>query len=408
MFMVEKDGWFPKTAASTAVLLIAASGCGQYADELPSGYGGGGAANGVAGSGGVSSGATAGESSAAGGFNPAGAGAGSAGREGGEGGEGGVCREGFALCADMSECTDLRVGDSQGNEVSNCGDCGTTCRLDHASGSTCEAGLCAPTCQSGFADCNPSSGNDGCETEITTVANCGACQRACNQSGATSRACVSGLCAPTCEPHYADCNQGAPLAHDDGCETYLDSLDQCTKGCNSVSVACAPSEVCNDGSCVAPAGVAILSVPLTAAAQVQRFADLFIPLPDLEGATLTIRAYAPGATGGKLVIFASDSSSQFSPAVLETELKSISQKWTDLTVQIASSGAFSATSARQINVELRGAVGPWSKPTVVYVDSIRTSNLAVNDTFDSSAGNFVLSSFAAVSGSTIAWAASVP
>jgi hypothetical protein len=242
---------------------------------------------------------------------------------------------------------------------------------------------------------------------LNELSNCGACQHSCSLSGAKGSACTSGLCTPTCAPRYADCNQAAGLTVDDGCESYLDSLEQCTKGCNLASVACAASEVCNDGTCVAPAGIAILSVPLAANMQRQRFADLFGPV-ELEGATLTVRVYAPGATGGTLSIYVSDADFSFAPQMLEVDLTSISTKWRDLSIQIASTGAFDATQVRQVNLDVNSATGPWTNPTVLYVDSVRTSNLRVNDTFDASFGKFLLSSLVAVPGSTITWAESVP
>jgi hypothetical protein len=396
-----------------AFVLVAAAGCGQYADDASSGHGGsGGSASGHAGRGGGGTGGVAGDSVSSGGSLGEGGAATSGGEggeseEGGKSGEGGACQSGFALCAGRAECTDLSVGDPQSKGVTNCGECGTTCHLDHASSTTCEAGACSPTCQAGFADCNSSAGNDGCET-VTTVEDCGACQHACSQSGATSRECASGVCAPTCAPHYADCNQGAPLAQDDGCEVYLDSLDECTTSCTSAQSACAASQVCNDGSCVAPSGLAILSVPLTAKGQVQRFADLFAGMPNLEGITLTVRAYAPGAKGGTLVVYASDAESIFAATKVELELSSISTSWRDLSIHVESGGKFNATRVKQVNLEVHGAVGPWLNPTVVYVDSVRTSTLAVNDSFDSSFGNFVMSSLVAVPGSTVAWANALP
>ncbi len=65
-------------------------------------------------------------------------------------------------------------------------------------------------------------------------------------------------------------------------------------------------------------------------------------------------------------------------------------------------------SVKQVNIEVHAETGPWTNPTVVYVDSIRSSNLAVNDTFDASFGGMVKSSLLVVPGSTIDWAASLP
>jgi hypothetical protein len=198
------------------------------------------------------------------------------------------------------------------------------------------------------------------------------------------------------------------LAQDDGCEVFLDSLDKCRNECSGAGVACDPTKVCNAGSCVAPSGVAVLSVPLTGAAQTQRFANLFAMPADLKGITLTVRAYAPGATSGTLLIYPSDTTSNFGPDVLKINLSSLSAKWMDLTIPIASKGAFNAASVKQVNLELAAGQGPWSNPTVVYIDSIRSSNLLVNDTFDTTFGILLKSNLVVVPGSTVSWAQSLP
>lgn len=449
-----------RAGATTILLLLVCSGCVNDFDALSSGHGGG-SASGNAGRAGSSGGTSSGGSSASAGVSPGEAGVGAASGEAGAAGEGGGgenCQSGLTTCPGTAECTDLQVGNPDGHGVNDCGACGTTCSLDHASSATCENGVCAPTCKTGFDDCNDATHNDGCETALTTITDCGACGmacslenvsdatclagackltcqtgfgdcndathndgcetalttptdcsacgHACSSNGAVSQECVSGRCTPTCAPAYADCNGSATLAQDDGCELYLDSLDECTTGCAATRVACDPAKVCNGGSCVAPAGVVILSTPLTDTAQAQRFADLLAP--NLEGATLIIRAYAPGAMGGTLVTFLSDTMSGFSPTTISTDLTSLSQKWTDITIPIATLGSFHANIVKQVNLEVHSSTGPWLNPTIVYVDSIRTSNLVVNDTFDSGFGNFVSSSLVTVTGSTIGWAASIP
>jgi hypothetical protein len=90
-------------------------------------------------------------------------------------------------------------------------------------------------------------------------------------------------------------------------------------------------------------------------------------------------------------------------------LSSLSAKWMDLSIPVTSVGAFDANNARQISLDVSAAgAGPWTNPTVVYIDSIRSSNLVVNDTFDTSSVNLVSSSFVVVTGSTITWAAGIP
>jgi Concanavalin A-like lectin/glucanases superfamily len=81
------------------------------------------------------------------------------------------------------------------------------------------------TCAAGTADCN-GNGADGCETNITTTQNCGACGNAC-PAGDTCQygACVQDLCANvvcppvdachaegTCDPANGQCVAGASLA----------------------------------------------------------------------------------------------------------------------------------------------------------------------------------------------------
>ncbi|HKO51263.1 MAG TPA: hypothetical protein VJV79_26320, partial [Polyangiaceae bacterium] len=240
------------------------------------------------------------------------------------------------------------------------------------------------------------------------VVDCGACGNICSTNGVTSLSCTSGRCASTCAARYADCNGNADPSRDDGCELFRDSLDKCGNDCNGAGVACGPTLVCNSGGCVAPSGVAVLSVPFTDATHFQRFANLFPSPAKLEGATLTLRIYAPGATSGTLVMFLSDSQSNFSPDVLQTELSSLSAKWMDLTIPVVSAGSFDATMLKQINFDLKAGPGPWANPTIVYVDGIRASNLVLNETFDSSPGMLVKSSIVAVSGSTVTWLQSLP
>jgi len=408
---------------TTALLMLVGSGCARVSTELPLDQVDGGNTNGGAGTSGASGGAAnsggiAGDFSTSAGASPiAGRGgdggpadsAGAAGAtgDGGSAGVGPLCEQEFALCTGQTQCTDLRVGDAQGSAVLNCGFCDNTCSLEHANGAKCVAGTCAPTCQSGFADCNPTAGNDGCETATTTIDNCGGCRRICSTFGATSRTCSSGECAPKCAPHFGDCKPDKGGAPDDGCETYLDSLDQCGSDCIA-KVACAATEVCNDGSCVAPSGVAVLSVPLAGPSEIQRFADLlnFGNEIALEGVVLTARVYAPGAQGGVVLLYASDINSSLGPSV-GTNLASISNKWTDISIKIESSGAFNAARTKQINFNV-STTGAVANPMVIYVDSVRTSNLAINDTFDSSYGNFVKSGLIKVEDSTLTWAATVP
>ena len=434
MLIGERHSKLPQGRTRVLWLLALAAGCGRVSADGHRDGGGGGSANGGAARGGVDE-ATAGGTSASGGVSTAGGGRGSveagtsaangnqeeasgADGEGGErasasggaaaaaeGGDGGACGDGFALCPDQVECTDLRQGNPQGDGVVNCGACGISCSLEHASHATCQGGTCDPFCDVGFRDCNRFR-NDGCETSLNSLDNCDECGRPCSQTGAISRSCVSRRCLPTCAPRYADCHSGG--VWDDGCETYLDRLDRCATNCID-GVACGPTEVCNDGSCGAPSGVAVLRVPATNVSQSQLFADQFIPPVRLEDTTLTVRAYAPGATSGTLTLFMTDTTPTPSPTPLSIDLVRLSQKWTDIDLPVSSDREFNAAHSVQVNLVVTpGPPGSSPDPTVLYVDSIRTSNLAIDHRFDSSPGYLVRSPDWEVPGSTLGWSQSVP
>jgi hypothetical protein len=98
-----------------------------------------------------------------------------------------------------------------------------------ANGESCEScpadcGVC-PGCPQGYADCNHSMA-DGCETPIDTTMNCGACGLACQQVGGTNACVMQGttyVCQPTCDATHADCN----LMPNDGCEVDLTTPGNC-------------------------------------------------------------------------------------------------------------------------------------------------------------------------------------
>jgi len=414
--------WVPRTTGLSGLILLVGSGCVEDPDTN---HGSGGGAAGHAGQTGTSGAPHTGGISASGGEDASEAGVGgepdepaSGGRGGtstggrggaGSGGKtaigGGTCVDnGQATCEGVKGCVDLSVGTPADDGVTNCGACGTTCALDNAASATCAAAICALTCTSGFADCNATTANDGCESDLTTPAHCGSCSNACSMSGVTSTQCAAGVCTPTCAPSYADCNGSSLPAPNDGCEFFYDALDHCTTGCTDAVVACEATQVCNAGSCVAPDGIAVLSTPLNAIGDKTRFSDIFPGYPlDLTGASVTVRVYAPGATGGTIKFFASDNSSSFGAEII-LDLTSLNQKWTDVSVPITD---LDVQHIKQVNL-LVTADGTYANPTVVYVDSVRTSNQLVNETFDSSFGGFMKSGLVAVDGASVSWTAAMP
>ncbi|MGC4069472.1 MAG: hypothetical protein QM784_33430 [Polyangiaceae bacterium] len=361
------------------------------------------------GRGGKSSGGAAGDTAQAGGGADAGASSGGNGEGGTSTITTGTCETGLTRCDGALECINLTIGKAAGATYQDCGACGVTCNLTNASAASCASSKCKPTCANGFSDCNAATANDGCETDTSsTPTACGACGRTCSPNGAKSRVCMASSCKPTCLPRFLDCRQHTGLGNDDGCEVHLDALTYCGSSCTD-GVACSPNQVCNAGACGAPRGVVALSVPLAEANTAQRFADKFEALPDLTNATLTLRLYAPDATGGDLKLYVGDEDFTGGGGSF-VALNTLATKWTDVVVPIGgAAGAFDPVAISQLNIEVTaGTTGPWKNPTVIYVDRIWSSNGLVNDTFDTTKGGFVSSSLMVVAGSTLTWMGAMP
>jgi hypothetical protein len=183
-----------------------------------------------------------------------------------------------------------------------------------------------------------------------------------------------------------------------------------TAGCQELAD-CAPTKVCNSGSCMAPQGLVVLSVPLTTNGQNQRHAYPFSPAANLTDKTITLRVYAPGATAGLLNIYlsmANATSTAGSGALVP--LVNYSSAWKDITFNVGGAmEAFDPSQIKQLTIEVQSKdLGTWKNPTVIYIDSIVISTLTLGSTFDSSLGGFSQSSTQAVPGSTLTWSSVLP
>lgn len=144
------------------------------------------------------------------------------------GGGPGGCGAGQTLCG--ATCVDAS------SDPANCGACGRPCApTNNATGVACLAGQCwVASCAPGFADCN-ATGFDGCETQLGTNQNCGACGDACTGRTTCGGGGTPGVCGctpGTCESLALNCG-----THDDGCGGTLD----CT--------ACPTGQTCSGGVC---------------------------------------------------------------------------------------------------------------------------------------------------------------
>jgi hypothetical protein len=134
-----------------------------------------------------------------------------------------------------------RAGDASGDagEAEPRSSC-DACALPHAT-ATCGGGACAiATCDEGFADCDADPA-DGCESDLSSVASCGACGVACPVPPNTAPACVAGVCVVECSAGFADCNR----KRSDGCEVDLDDDDD---NCGACRRRCRVGH-CVEGTC---------------------------------------------------------------------------------------------------------------------------------------------------------------
>jgi hypothetical protein len=129
------------------------------------------------------------------------------------------------------------------------------CAIPHAE-PKCANGACAvASCAKPWGECNGKP-SDGCETRLDTLDNCGTCGLACSVAHGAAD-CSTGSCkvAPGgCSPGFADCN-GDPK---DGCETSLKTLKNCG-ACGKPCTVASGTPTCVTGKCEVdhcPAGAA--------------------------------------------------------------------------------------------------------------------------------------------------------
>ncbi len=139
-----------------------------------------------------------------------------------------VCTPGDAgveLCNGLDDDCDGTPdnGISLQSDVANCGRCGNACMVQNAT-PRCVAGQCdIGMCTAPFDDCNGRV-TDGCEENVqTSVNHCGMCGRRCVATNATS-SCAAGQCAFTCNSGFFDLDTDPA----NGCEyqcTFTSAVD---------------------------------------------------------------------------------------------------------------------------------------------------------------------------------------
>ena len=134
-----------------------------------------------------------------------------------------------------------------GAEARRCRPIGRNCRAhadcctDHCNN---DGNLYQCTCPPGLGDCD---GDGACETDVTTVTNCGACGNDCtaNQPANTVAACTNGACDYACKPGFASCDGDAS----NGCETNLNRYATCGSCTNNCATR-PEGYSCSGGQCI--------------------------------------------------------------------------------------------------------------------------------------------------------------
>lgn len=133
--------------------------------------------------------------------------------------------------------------------LANCSACGDNCSLRSlppgVSELSCISAVCTfDSCAPGFEDCNKDPA-DGCETSLTTLQSCGACNQPCGFPN-TEASCASGVCQfVQCAPGFGDCD--ADIATN-GCERPLNTLTNCG-GCGTPCNPPNATPSCDSGVC---------------------------------------------------------------------------------------------------------------------------------------------------------------
>ena len=170
---------------------------------------------------------------------------------------GGVCQASCGL--PFTQCGSACANTA--SDPAHCGSCATSCAPENVKAPACSSGTCNYVgCQGGFADCDGNVAN-GCELATSTdVTNCGGCGVHCAGAHVSANVCAAGACGyAACQAGFADCDGSAA----NGCETDLTSSASCG-ACGNV---CATGSSCsNEEQCVP--GVSTISPDLGASATI--------------------------------------------------------------------------------------------------------------------------------------------
>lgn len=140
------------------------------------------------------------------------------------------------------------------SDYAHCGGCGQACSSNNARLLVCSEGRCKPKCIGGFGDCDTAQ-NDGCETPLNSVDQCAVCGQGCSPTNIIPMcSAIPGQDLPsgdvcgggTCAQGFDDCNKNKQK---DGCESNLASVGTCGSCGNRCPQPNNFTATCSSGNC---------------------------------------------------------------------------------------------------------------------------------------------------------------
>ncbi|HOX44650.1 MAG TPA: choice-of-anchor D domain-containing protein [Myxococcota bacterium] len=126
----------------------------------------------------------------------------------------------------------------------HCGSCANDCTYLHGLAG-CSGGQChLAQCAAGWDDCDDDE-DTGCETDITTISDCGQCDRVC-QFAHAEPSCLGGACVMgDCDTYFKDCDG----LSNTGCEVSFNDDEQNCGDCNIRCLYANGTGICLGGFC---------------------------------------------------------------------------------------------------------------------------------------------------------------
>ena len=303
----------------------------------------------------------------------------------------GTCQSGSCAldCATGFEDCDGKVGNGcetdTTSDAAHCGACKNPCNIPNAAPACVKSSCVIAKCDSSYADCNAA---EGCETDVATnVQHCGSCTDTCSSAGATKVSCSDGKCdAPTCDANHRSCDG----ENENGCETDITTAANCGacgNACGAATPTCVRSGSSYDcqaqitlvNSAPYPTGQAAagsLSITATPRAGTNRLVLLaLVSDSQTNNASNGIAGARPGSIkyGSQTMIAG--------PSQVGTD-----DAWSpDLFVYYLPLGD-AATDGAQLTVTIQGSTGPAN---VVVMQNLQLNGVRQTNPITASMGGFI-------------------